>query len=168
MAKCLRTPPTFSPTLPISALLLALVEWNFHFEEMKNYLHVVSFVIAINVASYSIGSWNWVFGKRRESGGRGWERGKASARKREATWALSSCANGNNSRKDFELMNINNADELKQTARGKGREDRKRGKKVGEKRKREVESRIASFLHCSCNGKLEINKTYNSMTSGQP
>lgn len=65
-------------------------------------------------------------------------------------------------------MNINNADELKQTASGKGGEDRKRGKKVGERRKREVESRIASFLHCSCNGKLEINKTYNSMTSGQP
>lgn len=65
-------------------------------------------------------------------------------------------------------MNINNADELKQTARGKGGVDRKRGKKVGERRKREVESGIASFLHCSCNGKLEINKTYNSMTSGQP
>lgn len=41
------------------------------FKKMKNYLHVVSFVIAINVASYSIGSSNWVFG---ESGERQKER----------------------------------------------------------------------------------------------
>lgn len=44
---------------------------------MKNYPHVVSFVIAINVACYSIGSSNWVFGesgKMLRDGGR--ERGR--------------------------------------------------------------------------------------------
>lgn len=44
------------------------------FKKMKNYLHVVSFVIAINVASYSIGSSNWFFG---ESGERQKERERA-------------------------------------------------------------------------------------------
>lgn len=57
------------------------------FEKMKNYPHVVSFVIAINVACYSIGSSNWVFGEsgkmlrdgERERGGGVGEEGETGA-----------------------------------------------------------------------------------------